>query len=205
MFTGLIQTLGAVTAVRPLENGRSVKIAAPLDWLSGLRVGDSVAVSGVCSTVVAIEEDRIAFDYLPETLAKTTVSELMPGARVNLEKSLSVGDKLGGHWVSGHVDGMGSVISQRLEGPFAVLTVRFDPAFAPFVISKGSVTIEGVSLTVVDVTADTLSVHLIPHTLGITTLQDLREGSRVNLEFDVMAKYLFRFFQLQNREEKDGR
>lgn len=164
----------------------------------GTTIGDSIALNGCCLTVVKVEDGQLSFDAGPETLMRTNLGELVAGSRVNLEMSLCLGDSLGGHLVTGHIDGVGSV-EQRIDD--ADWTTLWFSAAKPLLrqmASKGSVTVDGVSLTLVDVEADRFSVALIPHTLQVTTLGTRKPGDRVNLETDVLAKYVER--QLQWKE-----
>jgi riboflavin synthase len=192
MFTGLVESLGRVVAVVPEPPGVRLAVeAAEIAADAGL--GDSVCVSGCCLSVVRIDGDRLEFQLGPETLARTSLGRLAAGSRVNLERSLRVSDRLGGHLVTGHVDGMGRLASRRDEGDWT--TCRFAAAgdLLAQMASKGSVAIDGVSLTVVDVDQETFSVALIPHTLAVTTLGSLAEGDAVNLETDLVFKYVARW------------
>jgi len=192
MFTGLVEFLGTVVAVVPEPPGvRLVLDAGPL--AADAALGDSVCVSGCCLSVVRIDGGRLEFQLGPETLARTTLGRLAAGGRVNLERSLRLSDRLGGHLVTGHVDGLGRLASRRDDGDWT--TCRFSAARELLVqmASKGSVAIDGVSLTVVDVDATTFGVALIPHTLAATTLGPLAEGDAVNLETDLVFKYVARW------------
>jgi riboflavin synthase len=157
-----------------------------------LAPGESVAVNGACLTVVARDDRTCRFQAGPETLRRTNLGELQAGARVNLERALRVGDRLGGHLVQGHVDGLGRVASRRRQGEWEVVWFSCPAELAAQMVSKGSVTVDGVSLTVVEVTADGFSVALIPHTLAQTTLGFKGPGASVNLETDVLAKYIWK-------------
>src|SRR5256714_2160369 len=164
MFTGLIETLGAVQQVQPSGPGRRLTLSAsPL--IEGTQLGDSVVINGACLTVVDIQGDSLSFEAGPETLAKTNLGELTPGDRVNLERALRVGDRLGGHLVQGHVDGVGRVAERSRQGEWEVVWFACAPELTAQMVPKGSVALDGVSLTIVDVTADRFSVALIPHTL----------------------------------------
>ena len=192
MFTGLVEFLGTVVAVVPEPPGiRLVLDAGPL--AADAALGDSVCVSGCCLSVVRIDGGRLEFQLGPETLARTTLGRLTTGGRVNLERSLRLSDRLGGHLVTGHVDGLGRLASRREDGDWT--TCRFSAAreLLAQMASKGSVAIDGVSLTVVDVDATTFGVALIPHTLAATTLGPLAEGDAVNLETDLVFKYVARW------------
>jgi riboflavin synthase len=190
MFTGLIETLGAVERVETEGDGRALVIAIPFS--GELALGESVALNGACLTVVARDEHTCRFQAGPETLRRTNLGELKPGDRVNLERALRVGDRLGGHLVQGHVDGLGRIASRRRQGDWEVVWFSCPAELAEQMVSKGSVAVDGVSLTVVDVTADGFSVALIPHTLAQTTLGFKLLGACVNLETDVLAKYVWK-------------
>ncbi len=155
-----------------------------------LVIGESIAVNGCCLTLVRYEQNRIEFDLLAETLNRTTFGTLQKGSPVNLERSLQVSDRWGGHFVTGHIDGLGEVVYFGQDGRDYRLTVAFDPAYRHLVVEKGCIAIEGISLTVAAVTERELTVWLIPHTLQETNLASLRVGGRVNLEFDLLAKYV---------------
>jgi riboflavin synthase len=184
MFTGLIREVGRVVS---FADGR-LTIASAQE----AELGDSIAIDGVCLTVVAHEEGTLAFQAVPETLARTSLGTLEAGSRVNLEPALRVGDALGGHYVQGHVDGVGHVRSVETEGADVVVRVDAPPELLRYLVEKGSVTVEGVSLTVAGVDERGFSVALIPHTLAETTLDALAAGDPVNLEVDVLAKYVER-------------
>lgn len=192
MFTGLIETLGVV---RRLESdgsgGRRLTVAVP-SFAAELTLGESVAVNGACLTVVARELETCAFQASPETLSRTNLGELVVGDRVNLERALRMGDRLGGHWVQGHVDGIGRIAERVRSGECALYWFTSPPALARQMVPKGSVAVDGISLTVVDVTADRFSVALIPHTLEATTLGIKQPGTAVNLETDILAKYIWK-------------
>lgn len=194
MFTGLVQTLGTVRAVADGRGGRRLTVAEPA-VAPLLQLGESVAINGACLTVVARDADTFDFEAGPETLAKTTLGAVVAGDRVNLERALRVGDLLGGHFVSGHVDCVGTVRDVAVTGDWLTIGFGFPPAFADLLIGKGSVAVDGVSLTVVDATADRFSVMLIPHTHDHTTLGTKKPGDSVNLEFDLIAKHVQKLFQ----------
>jgi riboflavin synthase len=192
MFTGLVETIGRVTAVVSEPPGIRLEIdAGPV--AADARIGDSICVAGCCLSIVRIDGTRLQFQLGPETLARTSLGRLQPGSGVNLERSLRLADRLGGHLVTGHVDGLGRLASRVQEGDW--LTCRFaSPAhLLGQMASKGSVAVEGVSLTVVDVSATEFSVALIPHTLAETTLGGLAVEDSVNLETDLMFKYVDRW------------
>jgi riboflavin synthase len=188
MFTGLVEALGSVEGVVRHGAGRRLTLRVPADW--EVAPGDSVAVSGVCLTAVALEPGRVGFDLAEETLRVTTLGDLAPDDPVNLERPLRLGGRLGGHLVLGHVDGMGRVVAVEPEGAGRRVTVSVPPALRPLLIPKGSVAVDGVSLTVAELDATAFSLTLIPHTLAVTTLGVRGVGARVNLEMDVIGKYV---------------
>jgi riboflavin synthase len=189
MFTGLVETLGLVQGVRAEGPGRRLTLSAPLDDLS---LGDSVAVNGCCLTVVEVTADGFSFEAGPETLQLTNLGELAVGDRINLERSLRLGDRLGGHLVTGHVDGLGRIAERRRDGDWELIWFSCPPALAEQMAPKGSVAVDGISLTLVEVRADAFSVALIPHTLAVTTLGFKQVGAAVNLETDLLAKYVWK-------------
>jgi riboflavin synthase len=187
MFTGIVQAVGKIAAATP--RGQDVRLtidAGGLD-LDDVQLGDSIAANGVCLTVIGLGPNRYEVDVSAETLRCTAGFE--PQAEVNLEKALRLADRLGGHLVSGHVDGVGSVTRFERTGDCFLLEVEAPSSLAKYIAPKGSITIDGVSLTVNQVEADRFEVNLIPHTLEATTLKHLEPGSRVNLEVDLLARY----------------
>jgi riboflavin synthase len=194
MFTGLVEALGRVTAVVPEPPGLRLVVDAG-EIAPDAALGDSICVSGCCLSVVVVDGPRLAFELGPETLLRTSLGGLATGARVNLERSLRLADRLGGHLVTGHVDGRGRLAAKEVAGDW--VNCRFS-APAPLLrqmASKGSVAVDGVSLTLVDVNADTFGVALIPHTLAVTTLGGLAVGDEVNLETDLVFKYVARWLE----------
>lgn len=187
MFTGIVQTMGVVRSVR--QGSTTARLALDAPGLSRpIPLGSSIAVNGVCLTVAACDETRVEFDVIPETLARSTLGGLAAGARVNLERALRAGDPLDGHMVQGHVDGIATVQHIRTGEGGHVLTFRADTKLMPFIIPKGSIAIDGVSLTIATVETDTFSVALIPTTLAVTTLGLLKVGDKVNIETDILAR-----------------
>ena len=189
MFTGLVETNGHVVALVPGPRATRLTLTTSLP-LEGTEVGASVAVDGVCLTVAARKRERIVAEIVPETLARSTLGTLRPGEPVNLERALRVGDRLGGHWVAGHVDGTAGVRSVRRQAADRRVTIELSPALRRYVATKGSITLDGVSLTVAARTAVAFEVVLVPHTLEHTTLGALRAGDRLNVEVDLIARYL---------------
>lgn len=199
MFTGIVQAVGRIESVTPLEAGVRLTVEAGALERSGIALGDSICVQGACLTVVAIDGAQLAFDVSRETLA-CTVGLDAPGA-VNLEKSLALGDKLGGHLVTGHVDGPGEVVAFEPAGESKRLRLRVTEELARYIARKGSVTVDGVSLTVNRVAGDTFEVNLIPHTLAVTTLWRLMPGAKANIEVDLIARYLERLGTTDERAQ----
>jgi riboflavin synthase len=189
LFTGIIQDVGTVTALQPRGGDLWLRVAPSTLDLSRTQLGDSIAVNGVCLTVTALAPGGFEADVSRETLALTTLGNWRIGQRVNLEPALRVGDALGGHWVSGHVDGVAEVLTRGSDARSERLRLRAPASLAPFLARKGSVTLDGVSLTVNAADADVVEVNLVPHTLGVTTLAGWQPGTRVNLEVDVIARY----------------
>ena len=199
MFTGITTDVGEVVAVEPKAEGlRRLKVACAYDRV-GIAIGASIAHSGVCLTVVETGEQGgrtfFAVDAAAETLRMTTAGAWVAGTRLNLERALKVGDELGGHIVAGHVDGVAELVSREDLTDMARLTLRAPRELMRFVATKGSVALDGVSLTVNEVTADTFSVLIIPHTLSVTTLGAAKTGDTLNLEIDLMARYAARLME----------
>jgi riboflavin synthase len=190
MFTGLIESLGVVqTIADDSQGGRRLTIEEPV-IAPQLTVGESVAVNGVCLTALNPSHGCFAFDVGPETLLRSNLGQLAPGQRVNLERSLRVGDRLGGHFVQGHVDAVGQIVERQRQGEWEMLRCRCPATLSPLMVSKGSIAVDGVSLTLVDVDVESFTVMLIPHTLAATTLGFKRTADTVNLETDMIAKHI---------------
>ena len=189
MFTGLVEETGRLAAFTEADGRWRLEVTAAAT-LEGTAVGDSIAVNGCCLTVVRIGGGRLAFDVLEETRRLTGFAALRPGARVNLERSLPAGGRIGGHFVTGHIDAAGVVDLLEARGADHQLRVRMPAGYGRYLVVKGSIAIDGVSLTVADTAAETVSVWLIPHTLAATSLGDRRPGDGVNLEFDLLAKHV---------------
>ena len=188
MFTGIIEQVGVVTELtRGRETGR---LSVRADLLRDVVLGESIAVNGVCLTVTRVPGDTVSFDVSPETLSRTTLGDRRPGDAVNLERALRVGDRMGGHFVQGHVDGVGEVVRLTpLPEGGATLAVHAPREALPYVVPKGSIAVDGVSLTVVDIIDGVFTVAVVPFTLANTVLRESRPGSRVNIEADILAKY----------------
>ena len=192
MFTGIVQDVGSVVALEPQGEDRRIVIAVARLDLGRVAVGDSISVQGCCVTAVALEGQRFSADLSRETLAVTTLGQLQPGVRVNLEPALRAGDALGGHLVSGHVDGVARVLARASDARSLRLTIEAPAELARYLARKGSVAIDGVSLTVNEIEGARFGVNLIPHTQAATTLGALAAGATVNLEVDPIARYLER-------------
>ncbi len=191
MFTGIIQEIGILRRISPGEACK-LRIGAK-KTLDGIELGDSVCVDGACLTVVDFDGDGFVADAMPETVEKTTLKLLREGSRLNLEPSLKVGSKLGGHWVTGHVDGTGKILSKKRVGNAVEYEISISPELSRHLVSKGSVAIDGISLTLIDCRAESFSVGVIPHTFKETTLGDKGVGEFVNLETDVIGKYVYKY------------
>lgn len=192
MFTGIVQAIGSIRAVASKGGDVELTIETGSLGLDSVAVGGSISVNGCCLTATSIEGSRFTTDVSRETLSVTTLGELREGARVNLEKALCAGQALGGHYVTGHVDGIAKVVGVQDDGRSHRVTFEVPAELARYVARKGSVTIDGVSLTVNDVDGARFGVNLIPHTLEVTTLGTLRSHMRVNVEVDIIARYLER-------------
>lgn len=190
MFTGIIEEVGAVAR----RSGTDLAIVAGL-VLEGLKHGDSIAVNGACLTVVEQTEDTFVAQLSPETLERSTLGSLRTGDAVNLERAMAAGDRFGGHFVLGHVDGVGRIGGIRDQGEFSLWTFKAPPEVARYLVPKGSVAVDGISLTVVEPTSDTFSVAVIPTTIEKTILQSKRAGAPVNLETDVIGKHILHYMQ----------
>jgi len=194
MFTGIVTALGTVAAIEPLGNGKDMRltIATPWEDTAAIALGASIACSGCCLTAVELHADRFIVDASAETLACTTLGTWKVGSQVNLERSLKVGDELGGHIVSGHVDGVGKTLSKTPENGSIRWRFEVPRDIARFIAAKGSVAIDGVSLTVNDVQDNTFGVNIIPHTASVTRFGTLAPGDAVNIEIDMLARYVAR-------------
>jgi riboflavin synthase len=194
MFTGIITGLGTVREIRPLGGGRDMRLVIATPWSNTAEIppGASIACSGCCLTAVELGADWFAVEVSAETLSKTTLGGWAVGSRVNLERPLKVGDELGGHIVSGHVDGVAEVLAAAPDNGSTRWSFRVPRALARFIAPKGSVAVDGVSLTVNEVGDDTFGVNIIPHTAAVTSFGLLRPGDRVNIEIDTLARYVAR-------------
>jgi riboflavin synthase len=194
MFTGIVEETGSVQTFEPRAEAWRLVISARAA-LADLSAGDSIAVNGCCLTATQFDGHALQFDVLAETRRLTNFSALAPGALVNLERSLRFGGKVGGHFVTGHIDALGTIGVLETRGKDVYLRVQLPPGTTRYVVRKGSIAIDGISLTIAEVTADYLAVWLIPHTLAVTNLRGKRVGDQVNLEFDLLGKHIEKLMQ----------
>ncbi len=199
MFTGIIEGLGTVMQIQPVAGGSRLTVAADFS-LEGTGLGDSIAVNGACLTAVHLQGTRFSADVSPETLSKTTFKAVNIGERVNLERALKLSDRLDGHLVSGHIDGRGTITGKQDEGNAIVVTFAVPEALSRYMIPKGSVAIDGISLTINSCTPQNFNVSIIPHTAEITTIGLKDTGAHVNIETDVLGKYVEKFLSRPGRE-----
>ena len=203
MFTGIIECIGKVISSQRRGEVLAPTVEIPVD-ISDSRIGDSFSINGACLTAVGIGNKSISFEISRETLERTTLGLLRIGLPVNIERALRISDRLGGHFVTGHIDTIGDVIEVATSTETTRLRIRGGSGIAPYIVEKGSICIDGVSLTIGTCQEDVFFVHLIPHTLKNTTLQYLRAGSRVNLEADLIGKYVERFLSLRGLIQPKG-
>jgi riboflavin synthase len=196
MFTGIIEELGTVSEVASLFEGARIVVNAAT-VTTDLREGDSIAVNGVCLTALDVKPESFAADVSPETLHRSTIGALSAGSRVNLERPVTPSTRLGGHIVQGHVDGRGSFLGVVEDGEFHTVSIDYPRELAGFLVFKGSIAVEGISLTIASLTDDSFDVAIVPKTWEVTNLSTLREGDSVNIEVDVIAKYVERMLALR--------
>jgi riboflavin synthase len=193
MFTGLIREIGTIRRISPGESYKlGIRASKVID---GLELGDSISVDGACLTVVEFDQDGFEVDAMPETIEKTTLKLLRIGSRVNLEPSLRMGDKIGGHWVTGHVDGTGRILSTTRAGNAVIYEISISGGLSEHLVPKGSVAVDGISLTLIECSRGSFKVGLIPHTRQETTLSEKSVGSHVNIETDVIGKYVRQYMK----------
>ncbi|RJP17563.1 MAG: riboflavin synthase [Candidatus Abyssobacteria bacterium SURF_5] len=193
MFTGIIQEIGLIREILP---GQAYKLrVGAKKTLKDIELGDSISIDGACLTVVDYDAASFQVDAMPETIEKTTLKYLQIGGKVNLESSLRLGDKLGGHWVAGHVDGTGKILTTRRSGNSVLYEISVPPELAEQLAPKGSVAVDGISLTVIECSRSAFTIGIIPHTLQHTTLNSKGAGDYVNLETDVIGKYIYRYLR----------
>jgi riboflavin synthase len=199
MFSGIVEALGTVVELREEPPGCRLIVREPR-IAAATNVADSISVNGCCLTVVEADAETFGFQAGPETLARTNLGDLKPGGRVNLERALAVGDRLGGHFVSGHIDGVGRLLERKDHGDWSDFRFSVPRPLARQMASKGSIAVDGVSLTIVESEPERFSVALIPYTLAVTTLGPLGVGDKVNLETDILAKYVQRLVESESWE-----
>ncbi len=203
MFTGIIEEIGVLTNIRILTDSAELSIQAE-KVLEETKLGDSIAVNGVCLTVIRLGFQEFTVDIMAETLAKTSLAQLKPGSKVNLERALQLSSRLGGHLVSGHVDGVGTIKRITVQGIASVYEISMPSSLSPFILPKGSIAIDGISLTVIQVSKDFFSVSLIPHTFTHTTLGMKKVGETVNLETDMIGKYVASLLGNSKQQAKES-
>jgi riboflavin synthase len=194
MFTGIVRELGRVLSAEAVAGGLALAVEAPRTT-AGLATGDSISINGVCLTAAAVDDGRVTMHAVPETLARSTLGTLAVGDSVNVEPALRAGEPLGGHYVQGHVDAVGRIQSVEAEGEGLRVFVEAPPEILRYCVEKGSIAVDGVSLTIAELAPDAFAVALVPHTLAATTLSALSPGDAVNLEVDVLAKYVERLLE----------
>jgi len=192
MFTGIVEELGTVRGIAAGAKSGKITIAAQT-VLTDLHIGDSIAVNGICLTVISFDKNGFVADVMPETVQRTAFAELKSGSRVNLERALTLSSRLGGHIVSGHIDGVGTIVDLQADDNAVIIKITAERPVLKYIIEKGSVTIDGISLTVVGAQADWFSVSVIPHTREVTSLSGKKTGSKVNIETDLIGRYVERF------------
>jgi riboflavin synthase, alpha subunit len=200
MFTGIIEEIGTVTSMVRGKHSAVVTVKAK-KALEDTKIGDSIAVNGICLTVITLSADGFSADIMHETLNRSSLTYLKNGSRVNLERAMQAGGRFGGHIVAGHADGTGTIIDLRKDDTAVRYTVRTDTALLRYIVEKGSVTIDGISLTVTRTFSDSFSVSVIPHTAAQTTLKEKTEGDIVNLETDIIGKYVEKLLQFTPKEQ----
>jgi riboflavin synthase len=195
MFTGLIETQGVVTHIQKVSGGAQIQVYAP-EFGRDMALGDSIAVDGACLTVSQFQRGAFVADVSDETLSKSTLGSLHQSAKVNLERAVRLSDRLGGHMVTGHVDGVGRLLLRHVAGNSTVYQFQVPPSLMEYIVPKGSIAIDGISLTVAQIRGESFAAAVVPHTESVTTLKDKPIGAPVNIEIDIMAKYVKRFVDL---------
>ena len=200
MFTGIVEELAQIKSIQPKSNGIRYVISAEV-VVDDLKIGDSISVNGVCLTIVEREKDSFCMDLVEETLNKSNLGELKVGDFVNLERAMRVSDRLGGHIVQGHVETLGVILEKQMQDEEAILSVGLDPEWMRFCIPKGSITLDGVSLTIARINGNIIEIALIPHTLDNTTLGIKEKSETLNIETDIIGKYIDRLLSFDAEEE----
>ncbi len=200
MFTGLVEEIGQVINISTGTNSAEITIKGE-KVLKDIKLGDSISVNGVCLTVKRFSENNFTLDVMPETVRRSNLNNLIKGSKVNLERAMALGERLGGHIVSGHIDDCGKIINIKNEDIATWITVKVSNEILKYIVLKGSVAVDGVSLTVAEVNQEGFSISLIPHTKGETTLYEKKIGEEVNIECDLIGKYVERLIFMKNKEE----
>jgi len=203
IFTGIIEELGTINRIERGSNSSRINVRAG-KVLEDVRIGDSIAINGVCLTVTEFDSEHFVADVMAETLEKTNLRDLTSGQRVNLERAVRLGDRMGGHLVQGHVDGVGTIVEQQKLDIATILRIKTTAEVLAYVVKKGSVAIDGISLTVVETGVDSFAVSLIPHTAAMTTLGFKKPGDTVNLESDIIGRYVEKLLQGQKDSQKSN-
>lgn len=203
IFTGIIEELGTINQIERGSNSSKINVKANL-VLEGTKIGDSIAINGVCLTVTTFSSNHFTADVMAETLAKTNLNKLSNGHRVNLERAVRLGDRMGGHLVQGHIDGVGTIVEQNKMDIATLFRIKADEDVLAYVVKKGSIAIDGISLTVINMLADSFTVSLIPHTAAMTTLGFKKPGDTVNLETDIIGRYVERLLTRAPDQHKSG-
>lgn len=204
MFTGIVEEVGVVKQIQKGSKSAVLTIQAKA-VLEGTKIGDSIAVNGVCLTVVSLGNGCFSADVMHETINRSSLARLICGSRVNLERAMAADGRFGGHLVAGHVDGVGKIVEVRQDDTAIWYTVQADPSILRYIVEKGSIAIDGISLTVAQVFSDRFSISAIPHTVRMTVLRDRREGDEVNLENDVIGKYIEKLLRVDKDEANQSR
>jgi riboflavin synthase len=203
MFTGLIETQGVVTHIQKVPGGAQIQVYAP-EFGRDMGLGDSIAVDGACLTVSQFQRGAFVADVSDETLSKSTLGELRQSSKVNLERAVRLSDRLGGHMVTGHVDGVGRLLLRHSAGNSTVYQFQVPPSLMEYVVPKGSIAVDGISLTVAQIRGESFAAAVVPHTESVTTMKDKPIGAPVNIEIDIMAKYVKRFVDLYAATGESG-
>ncbi len=199
MFTGIIEELGTVKRIQ--RGGKSIILTiGAKKVVEDIEIGDSISTNGVCLTVTEFNQEELKADVMPETMEKSNLGELKVGAEVNLERALRAGDRLGGHFVSGHIDEVGEIVGKKRDDNAVLFTIQPSPQLLKYIVPKGSIAVDGISLTVVELESNRFSVSIIPHTAEVTTLKNKSVGDTVNLEADMIGKYVNRMLKYKEEE-----
>lgn len=201
MFTGIVEEIGTIRSIKKGAKSAVITIEAKT-VMEDIHLGDSIAMNGVCLTVTSFDKSSYCVDVMHETLRRTNLGTMQSGSKVNLERAMAANGRFGGHIVAGHVDGTGTIVSMTKDDNAVWITVQTDPSVLKYIIEKGSITIDGISLTVAEVTDSTFSISMIPHTGAHTTLLNHKPGDTVNLENDMVGKYVEKLLNFQKKEEK---